>query len=277
VLGCIFVTLDAAGTTQIPGDLELSVMSATFDHWVAAAEGCSYLRFVLEAPRPVVVGLDRRNVVVFREDRWCTPATDDAPEECHDPAAVGLTTTSYVRSQDSDRYAEILDVDIELNAVDYVFAVDAESLTAPTCPMDLASVLTHEVGHLLGLAHGCLMPEDDPHLRDEDGEPLLPCQPSSALPDAIRFATMAGEATCGDASKATVEADDVRGVCSLFPLGEDPGTCQAPAPFETQAGCGCRAVGASSPAAAWGLVALAALLAVRGRRRGSAARPVGAR
>lgn len=43
-------------TAQIPGDLELSVMSATFEQWVARTEGCSYLRFVMEAPRPVVGG-----------------------------------------------------------------------------------------------------------------------------------------------------------------------------------------------------------------------------
>ncbi len=267
--GCIFVTLDEAGTTQIPDALELSVMRAAFDHWVAATAHCSYLRFVMETPRPVVVGLDRHNVVVFREDRWCTPATDDAPEQCHDRGAAGITTTSYVKSAESDRHAEIVDVDIELNAVDYVFTVDAEAAAAvPGCAMDLASVVTHEVGHLLGLAHSCLMPQDDPNLRDENGQPLLPCQPASALPEPIRESTMAGEASCGERSKATVETDDVLGVCSLFPTSADPGTCAAPAPLEPDAGCGCSVPGASRPAIPWALIAGALLpMWQRSRRR----------
>ncbi|MBN2194709.1 MAG: hypothetical protein JW751_17975 [Polyangiaceae bacterium] len=267
--GCIFVTLDVAGTAQIPGDLELPVMSAVFDHWVAATEDCSYLRFVMDAPSTAEVGVDRRNVVLFRDDRWCTPATDDAPEECHDSGTVGLTTTTYVTSQSDVRFAEIVDVDIELNAVDYVFTVDAASLAAgPGCTMDLAAVLTHEVGHMLGLAHSCLMPEDDPSLRDENGQPLLPCRPYSALPEAIRDATMAGEATCGDARKATVETDDIHGVCSLFPLSADPGTCQAPATLKTEARCDCSNVGASGFAVPWALIASAVLLGARVRGRG---------
>lgn len=240
--GCIYVTLDAAGTSHVAGNRELSVMESCFANWIEATESCSYMRFVMEAPRRIEVGLDRKNIVKFRERRWCTPALEDAPEECHDPGTIGLTTTSYVPDPESSRYAEIVDSDIELNAVYWNFGVEGETLgTAPRCQMDLSAVLTHEIGHLLGLAHSCQMANDDSNLVDQEGRPLQPCQPRSALPEEIRESTMAGEASCRDASQASLETDDINGICALFPLESSPGHCRAPAPLEYDSGgCGCQ-------------------------------------
>ena len=75
--------------------------------WQHAIEGCSYFFVRLEGRRDGEVGLDGINLVKFREDRWCRPATDDEPEECYDPVAAGLTTLHFIDDADSDRNGAI--------------------------------------------------------------------------------------------------------------------------------------------------------------------------
>src|SRR4029453_6880476 len=125
--GCAILTFEQAGTTHIDGDAEFAVMEASLARWLDVTSECSYLDLRMTDPRPGEVGLDGVNLVIFREDRWCRPATADDPEEGYDPAAAGLTTLFFIDDDDSDRNGAILDADMELNAVDFSIGVDGES------------------------------------------------------------------------------------------------------------------------------------------------------
>jgi hypothetical protein len=72
------------------------------------------------------------NVVMFRDDVWPYPGSTDA---------YALTTVTF-----DPNSGRIYDADIEINSADFDIAVDSDTY-------DLQSILTHEVGHFLGMAH----------------------------------------------------------------------------------------------------------------------------
>ena len=262
---CAIVTFHADGTTHVEGDGEFVEMEAALARWMDAVSGCSYLELRLADRKRGEVGLDGTNLVVYREDRWCRPATGDDPEECYDRSAAGLTTLFFIDDEDSDRNGAILDADIELNAVDFAIARAGETTHPERCASEIDGTFTHEIGHLIGLDHTCFAGGE--RLVDDQGNPQPNCDPFEALSEEQREATMFNFQECGERKKASPEADDIDGVCSIYPQADDPGECSSPA-LEDK---GCCAVAGSrrSPSGALPVLAFfaAALLAMRGRRR----------
>ena len=123
--------------------------------WGSGANPCTFIDFgvtVVSGPAPVAAN-DRRNMVILRDTSWCLL---DATGACsptstaYDPAALALTTV-WARASTG----EIIDADIEINAVNNLWA-DVVAHPELVDRHDLQNVLTHEIGHLLGLDHSCL-------------------------------------------------------------------------------------------------------------------------
>jgi hypothetical protein len=110
------------------------------------------------------------NVILFHDDEWPHPQSEDA---------VGLTSTTY-----DERTGEIFDADIEINST---LELSTSDIVA-TDKYDLLSVLTHEVGHFLGLAHS----------SDMDS-------------------TMQSVYEVGSDKFRSLSDDDIRGICAIYP------------------------------------------------------------
>jgi hypothetical protein len=78
--------------------------------------------------------LPNANAILFRDEEW--PYGDDT-------TALALTTITF----DSDT-GDLLDADIEVNSANVALSVGDSNVST-----DLQAILTHESGHLLGLAH----------------------------------------------------------------------------------------------------------------------------
>ncbi len=234
--GCALIHFHEAGTTHIEGDLEFEEMRRVLIRWRHDIQDCSYFDLRDAGTASGEVGLDGINLVIFREDRWCRPATQDEPEVCHDHGAAGLTTLFFIDDEKSDRNGTLLDADIELNALDFKIAVDHQSLgPAQLCESDLANTFTHEIGHLMGLDHTCWN-GSDARLNDDLGDPLPLCSMSAGLPVEVSDATMYNYQDCGETKKSSPEPDDIDGICAIYPLADDPHEC-LPAELDTGGGC----------------------------------------
>ncbi|HVU01854.1 MAG TPA: matrixin family metalloprotease [Polyangiaceae bacterium] len=166
------------------------------------------------------------NVWMFRDDDWPYVGAT---------ATLALTTVSF-----GLKSGKILDADVEVNSY---LNVITTSDAAPQA--DLQSIVTHEAGHFLGMAH-------------------------SALADATMFASYSP----GDLSFRTLTDDDHQGICAAYPAGAiscTGPTAQEPASSTTTTRSGCsmpptRPSGSSPFALGLGLAALVHGLRRRGRR-----------
>ena len=110
------------------------------------------------------------NIIVFRDDHWPYEASDNV---------LALTTVTY-----SNRSGFIFDVDMEVNSTQPISVGDPVSSTS----YDLQSIMTHEAGHFLGLAHST------------DSE-----------------ATMWPQYSAGSMSFRVLAIDDAEGICAVYP------------------------------------------------------------
>jgi MYXO-CTERM domain-containing protein len=109
--------------------------------------------------------------------------------------------------------------------------------------IDVQNTVTHEAGHTLGLAHSS---------------------------DAS--ATMAASAPAGETAKRTLHADDLAGICAIYPRGAQTTTSLGdPIRLEPAgSGCGCSSGRGGLASALWPLL-LVALAKRRARGRDHAA------
>ena len=119
------------------------------------------------------------NIVMFRDDRWPYEGSTNV---------LGLTTVTYSR-----RTGAIFDVDMEINSTQ---RLSVEEPVPPTA-YDLQSIVTHEAGHFLGLAHSTVL-----------------------------TATMWPQYTSGTQSFRMLDPDDIAGLCAVFPP-DAPAKCDA--------------------------------------------------
>jgi hypothetical protein len=253
------------------GDPTLDAVRLSFDQW---EQGCSDLRFLYAGELPEIrtgAAGTGENLVVFRRG-WCSqdprasvdPCMSDPEADCGSiygcfddgPACIGknpcpnwgiVALTSVLYDPSTGR---IMDADIEVAGWD---GVGAPTTTTPpvairnppqhgwyfTCYpqqdqttltpcatygqggcayMDLQNTVTHEVGHVLGLAHS-----------------------------SVTGATMNATTAPRETDKRSLAADDIQGVCAIYP--------------PPSGGCGC---GGGEPAGVTSLLLVA--LALRPRR-----------
>jgi hypothetical protein len=159
---------------------------------------------------------------------------DDWKERGFPSVSPGSTVMQY---HGHDGIWEIADADIYLDAVSYDWT------TAEGKDTSVQAVLTHEVGHALGLLHPC----------EPDGD--------DAAPD-CKLASPGEQATTMypfyDAAQASLDDDDVAGICYLYPVeGACPSDCgknEMCVEGECRAVCGSNVCAAEETCGFWGCV-----------------------
>ncbi len=213
-VGCVVVTPDLRGSKDVPLDQVAAVLARATVNWTKFTSSCNGI-VLTSRPAYKVLDVDADGIpaVIFRNDAWQRPGHPP-----HDPAAIGLTTVMYVNTPGAPGDGTILDADIELNNVNYTFVL--EPSTVPARPgtqiADLENTITHELGHVQGLAHTCWDHITDTPPLDNTGNPIPDCNDPD-LPSLVTDATMYPYATMdGETSKRDLTPDDVAGVCDVY-------------------------------------------------------------
>jgi hypothetical protein len=272
----IAITGYPRGVADLTAEEAATAIEGAVDAWTprnSALAGCTDLDLKLTLKSttevPPTARYDHRNIVAFRTASWCAPKADGSPDpscrEPHDPSALAITSV-FARG-----YGEIVDADIEVNAVTFLWG---DLVNDPDSKrQDLQNALTHEVGHFIGLDHTCYMGAIENPPKDQNGEEIPSCDAASSD---VKATTMFASAMPGDISKRTLEDDDRAAVCAMYPAGAaDVLAC--PAPDRGGGGCAVAAVdagpGGGGPARRWAigagaggvLVVAMAWLGARGR------------
>lgn len=205
----------ARGTEKMDEDAAREIVRKAFSNWTNVE--CDGIRTSLT----FVERVDSRRegepfTIHFRDDAW---DHDDGDE------SLALTNQRYGKLTGFIEYA-----DIEVNTAEARFALGPKEEG-----IDLETVVTHEIGHYIGLAH-------------------------SNVPGSIM-----GPRYCQDGSQcgqAHLADDDVAAVCMLYPPAEATETLPAPPPMSG----GCSLGAGAGGTRAWPLAIVVALLARRRSR-----------
>jgi hypothetical protein len=174
---------------QAGASADVSHIEAAFGTW--SANDCTDIRF--EYAGVVNGGEADLNQVVFIRENWSSPeGRDPRPAD-----AVAVTLTTYTRDD-----GEIQNGIIEVNEERFTFAEVTESC-GDSDTYDLIAVVTHEVGHFIGLDHTMLF---------------------TGVPGDPTMAPQVGEC---EADKRTLEADDIEALCLIYPRGQPARSCDS--------------------------------------------------
>jgi hypothetical protein len=240
---CVWIQPDSGGSPDLPFPTVLDQLTKSIAAWqkLTLQAGCSYLKIIIDPAGPLDAHLDHVNGVKFvTGDQFCRPAETGRAEMCYSPAAAAITTVFYTSNPGARNDGQIVDADIELNSVNFTFVI-ADQTHGParrgTMIADLANTLTHELGHFQGLDHTCWDDQSKPDPTDNNDKPIPDCGAvqTKTVPgyteadyDRITLATMYNFAAPGEIIKRTPEADDVAGICGIYPRASDPMTCERP-------------------------------------------------
>jgi len=224
---CLSFSVHEAGSEKSDIDYETAnaIIEAAFEKWAHVDCGGARPSFRAVNKGPVDCRQAEYNQIeananafMFRDQNWPYQNAIDT---------LALTTVTY-----NVETAEMYDADVEVNTAQATFTTtevpDRQSA-------DLESVITHEVGHFLGLSHS-----------------------------EVDAATMRGIGyQPGTVGLRTLAPDDIQGICEIYPPGEEVGSsCSPRHGFSRECGpapSGCALVG---PARAEGAGAGALLVLV---------------
>lgn len=178
---CVGYNLNRAASRQVSFEDAANGLSRAFTKWTGSScptegGGSSRVSIDVRDLGPAECGQvkynqnqNNQNVIVFRDEKWPHGSGN----------TLALTTVTF-----NPETGEIYDADMEINTFD-----QRVTLTDPVPPdgYDFASIVTHEAGHFLGIAHS--------------GD---------------QRATMFANYSPGATAMRNLTADDVAGVCSIY-------------------------------------------------------------
>ena len=255
---CVGYSVQKDASVQVDLATARRVIRQAFDTWSTAADCATCPGMGAGAPSITLVeqgtvacnkaeynqDSGNTNVITFVDGTWPHPVGD---------VTLALTTVTF-----SVGSGEIFDADIEVNSNPAVNKLTVDDPTGKAL-YDLPSILQHETGHFLGLAH---------------------TQPTNT------DATMGARYKMGDSYMRTLAVDDVCGICTVYPTGRSAvceptphgglvGECGGGPSQTTSKGCHCALVGAGPVGlgdVAIGFGSIALVVGLERRRRTRARR-----
>lgn len=240
---CLGYSVQQSASKQVTFAQTEQVMKSAFASWTSAAcPGGGTPQMQVTEAAPAVCdeheynqSAGNANIILYHDDVW--------PYEGQSNSTLALTTVTY--NLDT---GEIYDADMELNSADNQFTLG----TTGTIDFDLPSIVTHETGHFLGMAHSHDM-----------------------------TATMWPEYVPGTTTLRKLSADDIAGICAIYPPTPANNDCDAtprhgfsalcaaqqpPPPSGSKCSTGAPGSGSSGGPPAGAMAALGALIFAARRR-----------
>lgn len=188
--GCVGFSVEEDGSPSLrPGDVEYAI-SAAFATWRQAS---------CEGGPPGIVITDLGSVECDRVEYNTTAGNANIvvvrsvwPDGLTKESTIALTTTTFATDT-----GELLDADMEINSEYFTFVLDGGENPGD---VDLLSVVTHETGHFLGLAHS-----QEP-VTGEDNETDPTMAPAYPGP--------------GSQEMQSLAFDDIAAICDLYPASD---------------------------------------------------------